>query len=68
MYCINRQQGKRFGLCFGHVIPDLIGDLFNLPTIQRRVFKKWKRRWKEELITAFNPKLRDLWEEIDGFN
>lgn len=35
---------------------------------REKVLKKWNRGWKEELITAFNPKLRDLWEEIDGFN
>ena len=35
---------------------------------REKVLKKWNRRWKEELITAFNPKLRDSWEEIDGFN
>ena len=35
---------------------------------REKVLKKWNRRWKEELITAFNPKLRDLWEEVGGFN
>ena len=35
---------------------------------REKVLKKWNRRWKEELITAFNPKLLDLWDKIEGFN
>jgi putative endonuclease len=29
--------------------------------------KNWKREWKEELIKKFNPRLRDLSEEIKDF-
>ena len=35
---------------------------------REKVLKRWKRRWKEELITAFNPNLRDLWGEIGRLN
>ena len=35
---------------------------------REKALKKWNRRWKEELITAFNPKLRDLWDQIARFN
>ena len=31
---------------------------------REKVLKKWNRRWKEELITGFNPQLRDLWNQI----
>ena len=41
----------------------------HLPTIieairREKQLKKWKRRWKEELIQQANPKLHDLSEEI----
>lgn len=26
---------------------------------REKVLKRWNRRWKEELITSFNPQLRD---------
>ncbi len=26
--------------------------------------KKWRRRWKLNLIESFNPQWRDLWDEI----
>ena len=35
---------------------------------REKALKKWNRRWKEELIMAFNPKLRDLWDQIARFN
>ena len=35
---------------------------------REKALKKWNRRWKEELITAFNPKLRYLWDQIARFN
>ena len=35
---------------------------------REKVLKKWNRRWKEELITASNPQLKDLWNEIGRFN
>ncbi len=35
---------------------------------REKVLKKWNRRWKEELITSFNPQLRDLWDQIEGFD
>ena len=35
--------------------------------IQReKRIKKWRRRWKDELIEATNPDWRDLWWEITG--
>lgn len=35
---------------------------------REKLLKRWNRRWKEELITAFNPKLRDLSDRIEGFH
>ena len=35
---------------------------------REKVLKKWNRKWKEELITSSNPKLRDLWDKIEGYN
>ena len=35
---------------------------------REKVLKSWNRKWKEELILAFNPKLKDLWYQIEGFN
>ena len=39
------------------------------PNIKDAIFrekqiKNWKRKWKINLIREFNPKLRDLYEEI----
>ena len=39
------------------------------PTIEEAIkrekqLKKWKREWKNNLITSFNPGLRDLFPEI----
>ncbi|OEJ99760.1 GIY-YIG nuclease family protein [Roseivirga misakiensis] len=35
---------------------------------REKVLKRWNRSWKEELIKGFNPQLRDLWDQIQGFN
>ena len=32
--------------------------------LRERQFKEWKRKWKLELIEAFNPTWRDLYEDI----
>jgi putative endonuclease len=42
------------------------------PTIEEAIarekqIKKWKREWKEKLISDFNPKLRDLSGDIGEF-
>lgn len=34
---------------------------------REKVLKKWKRNYKDELIAKFNPKLRDLYSEIEDF-
>ena len=35
--------------------------------IQReKLLKRWKREWKEQLITAFNPEWKDLYKQICG--
>ncbi|MFT3671518.1 GIY-YIG nuclease family protein [Aestuariivirga sp.] len=33
---------------------------------REKQLKKWKRRWKLEMIDRFNPEWRDLHEEIDA--
>ena len=36
-----------------------------LSVIEReKQLKKWKRRWKDKVITDFNPEWQDLYEEI----
>ncbi len=36
-----------------------------LKAIRReKCLKKWKRSWKEELISSFNPEWRDLFGEL----
>lgn len=35
---------------------------------REKVLKRWNRRWKEELISSFNPKLRDLSDQIEGYH
>lgn len=35
---------------------------------REKVLKRWNRTWKEHLIKGFNPQLRDLWNDIEGFN
>ncbi len=32
---------------------------------REKQIKEWKRIWKDELINAFNPQWRDLFNEID---
>lgn len=39
------------------------------PTIEEAIvrekqLKKWKREWKNNLITAFNPMLKDMFSEV----
>ena len=36
-------------------------------TRERRL-KHWNRKWKDELISKFNPGLRDLYEDIQDFD
>jgi putative endonuclease len=33
---------------------------------REKTLKKWRRRWKLELIEASNPEWRDLYDEIAG--
>jgi putative endonuclease len=32
---------------------------------REKQLKKWKRKWKEELIKRMNPEWKDLYDEID---
>jgi len=32
--------------------------------IRKKQLKKWKREWKNNLITSFNPMLKDLFSEV----
>ena len=31
---------------------------------REKQIKKWRRAWKDELVVAFNPEWRDLYDEI----
>ncbi|MEM9859468.1 MAG: hypothetical protein AAF843_19095 [Bacteroidota bacterium] len=35
---------------------------------KEKQMKKWKREWKDNLIKSINPELKDLSDEIEGFN
>ena len=35
---------------------------------REKQMKKWKRQWKDNLIKSVNPGLKDLSNEIEGFN
>ena len=35
---------------------------------REKAMKKWNRVWKDNLIKEFNPELKRLNEQIDGFN
>ena len=32
--------------------------------LREKQLKKWKRTWKDELITSMNPHLKDLFEDV----
>jgi len=32
--------------------------------LREKQMKKWKRAWKDELIRSFNPRLKDLFAEV----
>ena len=36
--------------------------------VREKAMKKWNREWKNNLIKEFNPGLKRLNEQIDGFN
>lgn len=35
-----------------------------LAIAREKTLKRWKRKWKDELITNFNPAWRDLYDEV----
>ena len=39
-------------------------DQINEAIEREKVLKRWKRKWKIDLIKAKNPDWKDLWEEI----
>lgn len=62
--------GSKFTIkysCHDLVYYEFFGDIESA-IAREKVLKKWNRRWKEELITSFNPQLQDLWDKIEGFN
>jgi putative endonuclease len=34
--------------------------------LREKQLKKWRREWKDKLIRAFNPELKDLSQEIEN--
>lgn len=42
---------------------ELHGDMYTAITREKNV-KKWKRKWKLELIESLNPEWKDLYDEI----
>ena len=41
-----------------------VGDDVNKAIFREKQIKSWNRKRKEELINAFNPKWKDLYDEI----
>ena len=39
-------------------------DCIEAAHTRERQLKKWKRKWKDELITKFNPEWRDLFDTL----
>lgn len=35
---------------------------------REKLLKRWKRSWKDEMITNFNPEWRDLYPDITGID
>ena len=59
-------QGSDFTKKYNYT--DLVYYHFD-PSIEEAIkrekqLKKWKRVWKNKLITSFNPELRDLFSEV----
>ncbi len=42
---------------------EIFNDIYEAITREKRL-KKWKRQWKIELISKFNPEWRDLYYEL----
>jgi putative endonuclease len=42
---------------------EIHGDMENAILREKRL-KQWNRQWKLRLVNEFNPRWRDLWEEI----
>ena len=36
--------------------------------LREKQVKKWKRAWKDELIKSLNPEMRDLYDEVEGYD
>ena len=43
-----------------------VSDDMNSAIAREKVLKRWKRKWKDDLIKSFNPTYKDLYEEICG--
>ncbi|MGD1958583.1 MAG: GIY-YIG nuclease family protein [Fulvivirga sp.] len=53
--------------CHHLIFYELYDDI--LPAIEKeKQMKKWKREWKDNLIKSINPEMKDLSDEIEGFN
>lgn len=43
-------------------------DYIESAILREKQMKKWKRKWKDELIFEFNPQKRDLYKDILDFH
>ena len=50
-------------LVYYEVFDDILSAI-----VREKQMKKWDRAWKDNLIKTFNPDLKDLSSQIDGFN
>ncbi|MEM6523744.1 MAG: GIY-YIG nuclease family protein [Bacteroidota bacterium] len=70
VYQHRNREGSNFTKkynCYYLVYYEVFDDI--LSAIEReRQMKKWKREWKDNVVKSFNPELKDLSDEIEGFN
>ena len=70
VYQHRNNEGSKFTIKYGchDLVYYEVFDDIESAIVREKVLKKWNRKWKEELVTAFNPQLHDLWDQIEGFN
>ncbi len=53
--------------CTDIIYFEVFGDIESA-IYREKVLKRWNRKWKEELISSFNPKLKDLTDQITEYH
>ena len=65
------REGKTDGFTKRYDVKNLVWfevhDDIEAAIMREKAIKKWRRKWKLELIEAANPDWKDLYPEISGF-